>query len=93
MTQVCWHFWSGTLQYSKVQSGDSIAVTRRPSFSPKWLEPYIDVDLWAARLTTLSDSGEVPETDSVAVSQCLKELALLKQGKNPDAIGAMDDLD
>ena len=83
LTKFCSHTRSQTM-------GDW-AVRLHPRLNPTWLERYIDTSACAQRLRALQQAGSVPETAREAVDQFLKELEMLKAGKNPDGVGAFDD--
>lgn len=67
------------------------AVRLKPRLNPAWLETFIDTSVCADRLTILLLAGQVPASAQEAVKQFLKEFEMLKNGKNPDGLGAFDD--
>lgn len=83
LTKFCAHTRSQTV-------GDW-AVRLQPRLNPAWLERYIDTATSAQRLIALRQTGVVPDMAREAVDQFLKEFEMLKAGKNPDGVGALDD--
>jgi len=86
-------FLTGCLQHTKSQGFGEWAVRLRPRLNPKWLEPYLDIEDCAARLQRLQQAGAVPDWASEAVTQFLRERAMLAAGKDPDGLLAFDDED
>lgn len=81
------HFCSHTTS----QAWGDRAVRIQPRLNPTRIEKYIDTEAAAARLIALEAATEIPEPAKEAVSQFLKEFAMIKAGKNPDAMDAFDD--
>lgn len=81
------HFCSHT----RSQTMGDRAVRIQPRLNPTWIEKYIDTEAVAARLFALEQAREIPEPAKESVSQFLKEFAMIKAGKNPDAMDAFDD--
>lgn len=79
------------LQYTTSQTMGDWAMRRQPRLNPAWLENYLDTDTCSERLRSLTTKGMVPDEAKEAVSQFLKEIEMLKSGKNPDEFDAFDD--
>ena len=78
------------LQNYKTQTSSDGVTRTQPRLNPKWLEPFIDTTSCADRLEVLTKRREVPEVLETAVSQYLREFAMLKVGENPEALDAFD---
>ena len=81
------HFCSHT----RSQTMGDWAVRIQPRLNPAWISKFIDMEAVANRLSILRAAGQVPQTADESVSQYLKEFAMLKDGKDPDAMGAFGD--
>lgn len=77
--------------HTRSQTMGEWAVRLQPRLNPTWLERFIDTSACANRLTALLQAEQVPEPAQEAVKQFLIEFEMLKNGKNPDGIGAFDD--
>lgn len=69
------------------------AVRVKPRLNPTWLERYIDTSVCNSRLTALLNEGQVTESALESVRQFLKEFEMIRNGNNPDGIGAFDEDD
>ncbi|WP_434130693.1 KAP family P-loop NTPase fold protein [Methylocaldum sp. GT1BB] len=77
--------------YSKSQAMGDWAIRVKPRLNPTSIEDYIDVEVTAQRLVDLEREEKVPDSAKESVSQFLKELALIKAGKNPDGADDFDE--
>jgi hypothetical protein len=59
--------------------------------NPKSVGLFCDSNELAGRLQQLLDAELVPEAFLPAVKQFVREVRLMKAGKDPDAIGFLDD--
>jgi len=84
-------FLSSFYTHSTGQLVGDWAVHIQPRLNPRWLDEYIDIDDVAERLEGINPSEQPFESAKEVIAQYLIEFAMLKNGKNPDGIGAFDD--
>lgn len=84
-------FLSKFCSHTRSQTMGDWAVRFHPRLNPTWLERYIDTSTCAQRLVAMRQAGAVSDSARESVDQFLKEFAMIKAGKNPDAIGAFDE--
>ena len=71
----------------KSQGLSDLTVREKYRLDPKWLEPYIDPNEIADRLTRIRDASQLDAEKMKAVSQFLHEHDLRTRGKDPEREG------
>ena len=79
------------LQYTRSNTMGDWAIHLQPRLNPVWVEDYIDIEVCTSRLRALENNGDVPDESREAVSQYLREKAILEKGIDPDGHDAFDD--
>ena len=67
------------------------AVRIKPRLNPTWLERFIDTSTCNSRLIAMLNAGQVSDSALESVRQFLKEFEMIRNGKNPDGVGAFDE--
>lgn len=76
---------------TRTQSGSDVAWRIHVRVNPKGLEPYGDVQALSQRVQALLERDAVIEPYMPAAKQFVRECEAMKIGKDPDAIGFLDD--
>ena len=63
--------------------GDSVGK-RRLRLNPKWIEPFVDIDVVAQRIENMGTTVPLGLDGRAQLTQFSHEYKLLKEGKNPD---------
>jgi len=64
--------------------GDSVGK-RRLRLNPKWIEPFVDIDVVAQRIENMGTTVPLGLDGRAQLTQFSQEYKLLKEGKNPDS--------
>lgn len=72
------------LFFARSQTFGDFAVRVQPTLDPSWLEPFIDTDSCARRLSQMREQGAIPEWATEAASQFLLDFSRQQERKAPN---------